>query len=295
MSVLLVASWRRCSSDQSRSRTRTRAGGRDRRQVGGREDAGRRRAHVGDRVHRPVRGVRGRERRRGRRAGPGTGGRRRTARRRATRTRQPVGRRSHAGSTSVVQYQFAVNRTTSAPSLRPDDGRPLRARPSRPGARPRRSVVSCAGRRDLAGARPLVDRPARGVASDAERRAELAEQVRRPARVERLDGLPEPHLLEEHVRRVAARHVRELVDLDRLDAALQRQQRERERVGDEPGAAPRRVDRRAAARARVEHARRGRRRPGGGRRRRARPRVVTTFVPDSSSATTSSRSKTRGM
>ena len=110
-------------------------------------------------------------------------------------------------------------------------------------------------RRDLAGARPLVDRPARGLGEHAERGRELAEQVRRRGSGRTTaTRLPEPHLLEEHVRRVAPRQVRELVDLDRLDAALQRQQRERQRIGDEPGAAPGRVDRRAAARARVDDA-----------------------------------------
>ena len=36
-----------------------------------------------------------------------------------TCTRQPVGRRSHAGSTSGVQYQLAVNLTTGSPALDP--------------------------------------------------------------------------------------------------------------------------------------------------------------------------------
>ena len=208
-----------------------------------------------------------------------------------TRTRQPVGRRSHAGSTSVVQYQFAVNRTTSAPPLLPDDGRPLR------GDRPGRELAGGEQRRRAARRRPRpmpvhssTGRPAAS-ASSAERGRELAEEVRGAARVERVDRPAEPHQLEQQVRRVALRQVGELVDLDRLDVALQRQQRERQRVGDEPGAASRRVDRRVA-RVRTRRATRARSSsPSRCPPPKSSPRVVTTFVPDSSNATTSSMSK----
>ena len=62
--------------------------------------------------------------------------------------------------------------------------------------------------------------------------------------VVRRRGLSESHLLEEQMRRVATREVRELVDLHRLHVALQRQQRERQRISDEARAAPGRVHRR---------------------------------------------------
>ena len=108
---------------------------------------------------------------------------------------------------------------------------------------------------DLADAVPRVDGSTRGFGEHTERGPELAEEVLRALRVVRRKGFAEPHLFEEQMRRVATRQVRELVDLDRLDAALQRQQRERQRVGDEARAAPGRVHRRPATRARVEHAR----------------------------------------
>src|SRR5207244_2608225 len=51
------------------------------------------------------------------------------------------------------------------------------------------------GRRDLTRARPPVDRTAGGRREHPERRTERAEEVRRPAGVERVDRLAESHLL----------------------------------------------------------------------------------------------------
>jgi hypothetical protein len=78
---------------------------------------------------------------------------------------------------------------------------------------------------------PVLDqrrRTAGGRREHAERGAERAQQVRLPALASKCVGRPsEPHQLEDHVRRVALRHVGELFDLDRLDVRCKRQQRER--------------------------------------------------------------------
>ena len=207
---------------------------------------GARRAHVGDRVHRSVRGVRGRERtevlERDREREVDVEAARRRAHARATRSAAgPT-----PGSTSVVQYQFAVNRTTSAPSLRADDRRALRGdrsgrqlagdeRRGLPrGARPRR----CTSTRRRVGPRPR--RAARAAARTRRGGTTTARVVRRAT------GCPNPICSNSRCGESRRDRFGELVDLDRLDAALQRQQRERKRVGDEPRAAPGRVDRRAA-------------------------------------------------
>ena len=263
--------------------------------IGGRsavdEDAGRGRAHVRDRVHRPVRGVRGRER-------PEVleRDRERRARRRAARRRAPApANRSAAGPTPArrrwCSTSSRVKRTTSAPSLVPTIV--VRCAAIVPAGElaggDRRRV---ARRRDLAGARPVVDRPARGLGEHAERRPELAEEVRRRGSGRTTStGCPNPICSKSRCGESRCDRFGELVDLDRVDAALQRQQRERQRVGDEARAAAGRVDRRAAACARVEHAGAPLVAEPVGRRANSSPRVVTTFVPDSSSATTSSRSK----
>ena len=89
----------------------------------------------------------------------------------------------------------------------------------------------------------------RGQAPDRTRRAGSAA---RPWSTGRPSGPTEAHLLEEQLRRVPLGQVGVLLDLDAVDPPLHRQQRQRKRIGDEAGAAARRVDRRAARFARVE-------------------------------------------
>ncbi len=126
------------------------------------------------------------------------------------------------------------------------DRRPLRR--DRPGVDvtgdDRRGV---ARRSDLADALPLLDGGAGGFHEHAERRPELAQEIRRTAGVERLERAAEPHQLEQQRGRVPSRQVRELLDLHQFHMTLEREQRERQCIGDEPGAAAGGVDRRSAA------------------------------------------------
>ena len=102
-----------------------------------------------------------------------------------------------------------------------DDRRPLgRDRARRQLAR--RELRRAARGGDRARARPGFDRTARRGRENTERTAEGTEQILRPLRVVRLDRPAEAHQFEDHVRRVALRHVGELVDLDAVDPALHR-------------------------------------------------------------------------
>ena len=171
-----------------------------------------------------------------------------------TRTRQPVGEQIPRRLEIVGAVPVRGEAHDLVAAAQPDDGGPLRA--DRAGgelAGHDRRVA--AYRRNLARGRPFVDGTARGRGQHSERGPELAEEVLRPPRVIGIDGPAETHQREQQVRRVAARQIRELLDRHRLDVALHRQERERQRVGDESGAAAGRVDRGTAARARVEHTR----------------------------------------
>ena len=197
-----------------------------------------------------------------------------------TRTRQPVGRRSHAGSTSVGAVPVrreAHDLGTAAASRRSSSAarRPCPAASS-PGDAASSSRAPPRPRRRPSTRRPAGPRPRRAAPSDG-----LNSPRRYAARPGSNDssGCPNPICSNSRCGESRRDRFGELVDLDRVDAALQRQQRERERVGDEPGAAPGRVDRRVAPRARVERRARRRSSPSRCPPPKSSPRVVTTFVP----------------
>ncbi len=210
-----------------------------------------------------------------------------------TCTRQPVSRRSHAGSTSVVTYQLARNSSSGSPCAQArDDGSLRRDRARRHRARGDLDVVG--GHRDLATGLDGVEGPADGVGQRRQRRAEGVGEVAEAAGVEGGGVAAEGHQVEEQLGGVARRHVGELVDQQAVETTLHRQQHDRQGLGDEAGAAPGRVDRRAAGRAGVFHpigARRGPCSPG----RRNSPLVVTMLAPEASRRHTASRSQPWGM
>ena len=154
---------------------------------------------------------------------------------------------------SVVQYQVGVMRTTSTPLLWPMIA--VRCAATVPaGSSPAASCVVWRATATSPAGRPGVDRMARGGGEHAERRPERPLEIRRSVGAEGIGRPAVSHLLEEQVGRVALREVGELLDLDRVDPTLQRQQRERELGRDEPGTAPGGKHRRATACACVEHA-----------------------------------------
>ncbi len=155
----------------------------------------------------------------------------------ARRLQAPVGVHVH-GDEAVLGEADALDAV-----LGPVDDDPLgrgRARLDLPGDD--RQVLDRGGHAALGG--PLVDREAGEVGQDAERGLVLAEQVvLAPFGIELLQRLPEPHLLHDHVGGRATGEVAELLDLDAVDPALDRQERHRQGLGDEPGIAPARPHR----------------------------------------------------
>ena len=172
----------------------------------------------------------------------------------------------------------------------------LRCAPTVPAAQlPRGQRRRLARDRRFAVALPLVDHVARGLGELLQGRAELPHQVRRPPAVVGLERGAETHLLEQQMRGVATREVGVLVDRrsSRPGAAARATPYGSESLMN-PGLLPvAKIDdppRRHASEIRSRSSSASLRPPPN-----TSPRVVTTFVPDSSSATTSSITKTRGM
>ena len=156
---------------------------------------------------------------------------------------QPVSRRSHAGSTSVVRYQLALKVSSGRPSRMPLTC--IRCAPMVPASQVAGGDVHVvAGRRHLTGRLDRVERERERLGQDLERAGERRAAVRLDAtRVEGGGVAPEPHEVEDQLRRVARRHVGELLNQQMVQAALQRGQDERQRLGDEPRARARAVQR----------------------------------------------------
>ena len=96
-----------------------------------------------------------------------------------------------------------------------------------------------AGRdRDLRPGLDPVDRHPDALGQRLERGPEAGAHVLGPALVDRARAPTHPHHLEEQLGRVALREVGELLDQQRVERALQEQQRDRGDVADEAGAAP---------------------------------------------------------
>ena len=150
---------------------------------------------------------------------------------------QPVSRSSHAGSRSVVRYQLARKRMNGRPPRIPATS--IRWAPMVPG-----SILPAAISVDRrATAASAVDTtPSKGaecVGDHTQRRAESGARVGRPAfGVERRRIAPESHQVEDQLRRVTGGHVRRLLDGQAVHPALDRRQRQGDRLGDESRTRP---------------------------------------------------------
>ena len=163
----------------------------------------------------------------------------------STVTRHPVGITDQAGSRSAVTYQVARNCSSSCPSRIPDTV--VRCAATVPAsivpAAMRVVVVATATSPSAVTSSSGTDRASATSRSDGPK---LSRRCAAPADVGRRRRAAVPHDVEQQLRGVARRHVGELLDRDAIDAALDRGERERHGLGDEPRTAPGGVDRRAA-------------------------------------------------
>ncbi len=167
----------------------------------------------------------------------------------STFTLHPVGRRSHAGSRSVVQYQLARNRSRARPSRMPSTVTRCAATvPASMVPAAMRGVDS--GHRDLAPRLEPVERQrrARRPRARATGRSWSGRGSAGLARSPRARR-PKPMRSKSSSGEGRSRQVGVLLDGEAVERSLDRRQHDRHRLGDEARAAAGAVDRGAALRA----------------------------------------------
>ena len=131
-----------------------------------------------------------------------------------------------------MQYQVARNSQERPAVAQPGDRRPLRGgRAGLDGAGG--DLGRVAGDRHLAAGLEVVEGRPERIGQQVQRRAEARATVVQPALTD-VGGLaPEPHDVEQQLRRRSLRQVGELLDQDAVEAPLDRREDDRERLGDE--------------------------------------------------------------